>query len=160
MSTRPPKGHNWAWSEILGEDDEFTVSPDGTPSITPVERAKRALTAEMEDLRDGDIVFNDSEGQYRNEGAYIYYNGGLHMLSLCPDDYGNLPEWVVVRKEDCGYSYFDDGLIDHNSLVPFSPSVWTVGETKCYVEYSKIYPAFSPHTDLFFERRRRSHGCG
>lgn len=153
MSTRPPKGHNWAWSEILDEDDEFTVSPDGTPFITPRERARRALTAEMEDLKEYDIVFNDSEGQYRNEGAYIYYNGGLHMLSLYPDDYGSLPEWVVVRKEDCGYSYFNDGLVSHNSFVPFSPSDWTVGETKCYVEYSKIYPTFSPHRDLFFETR-------
>ena len=148
---RPPKGHRCAWSEILGEDDDFTVSPDGTPFITPGERARRALTTEMEDLREYDIVFNDSEGDYRNEGCYIYYNTGLHILSLYPDEYGSLPEWVVVRKEDCGYSYFHDGLVAHNSFVPFSPSEWRVGETKCSREDSKIYPAFLPHKDEVFE---------
>jgi len=44
--------------------------------------------------------------------------------------YGSLPEWVKVRKEDCGWSYFEDMLIDHNSSVPFLANEWDVVETR------------------------------
>ena len=54
-----------------------------------------------------------------NDGVYIYNDNKIFELSDSPDDYGSLPEWVEIRKEDYDHSYFSDYIIDHNTFVPF-----------------------------------------
>ena len=71
----------------------------------------------FEDFQDYDVIVNKNKSGYRNEGVYIYYDNKIHTLSDCPDDYGSLPEWVELRKEDLGYSYFSDDLIYHNRYI-------------------------------------------
>lgn len=95
---------------------------------TPLNRAQKAKTFKFINLRNFDIILNKNENGYgyRNACVYIYKNNELHELSPKPDDYGSLPEWVDIRKEDCGHSYFTDGLIDHNTLVPFKTHEWKI----------------------------------
>jgi len=115
--SRPPVEHSSCWDE---EDEE---------NLIPAQRAARAATNSIPKLKNYDTVVNEEKIGYRNEGVYIFNNGGLHLLSPFPDDYGSLPEWVEVRKEDCGHSYFENFLIDHNTFVPFPTRVWQVGKT-------------------------------
>jgi hypothetical protein len=117
MSRKPIK-HESSWVE------------NNEDNIKPEKRAVLAGTKQMVDLQNYDTVINDQEAGYRNHGVFIYYNNGLHPLSWYPDGYGSLPEWVETRKEDCGYSYFNDRLIDHNQFVPFKTSDWKIGSSK------------------------------
>ena len=112
IPTKRPELFERAWNE--------------TETDTPEERAKKADLLDNPNIQDFDIVLNTNQSGYRNTGKYIYYKGGLHTLSSSPDDYGSLPDFVKVRKEDCGKSYFRDFLIDHNTYVPFKCSEWTV----------------------------------
>lgn len=95
---------------------------------TPLNRAQKAKTFKFINLRNFDMIYNTNETGYgyRNAGVYIYKDNELHTLSPKPDDYGSLPEWVDIRKEDCGHSYFTDRLIDHNTLVPFKTHEWKI----------------------------------
>jgi hypothetical protein len=122
MQSREPIRHFSSW--LKNSED------------TPENRAVRAGISQM-NLQNFDTVINEQEVGDRNQGVYIYYNNGLHPLSTHPDDYGTLPEWVETRKEDCGYSYFDDSswqkggpLIDHNTYVPFKTSDWEIGPSQ------------------------------
>jgi len=117
QSSKPMAHESW-WEENR-EDN-----------ITPEQRAVLAETRKMDNLQNYDTVINSSTAGYRNNGVFIYYNNGLHPLSGYPDDYGSLPDWVETRKEDCGYSYFSDQLIDHNEYVPFKTSDWEIGPSK------------------------------
>ena len=114
-NTRKPMAHNSYWNE------------NDQDNIVPEERAVLAGTVRMVNLQNYDTVINQKQAGYRNNGVFIYYNNGLHPLSRYPDDYGSLPEWVETHKEDCGYSYFSDYLIDHNNCVPFKTSDWKIG---------------------------------
>jgi hypothetical protein len=98
-------------------------------NLSPTERFTLANVSESFDLQNYDIIVNIKEFGYRNTGVYIYNDGGIHSLSSFPDDYGSLPEWVEVRKEDCGFSYFKDYLIEHNSYIPFQTDKWEVVNT-------------------------------
>lgn len=93
---------------------------------TSLNRARKAKTFKFINLRNYDIILNKNETGYRNSGVYIYKDNELHKLSNKPDDYGSLPEWVDIRKEDCGHSYFTDGLIDNNTLIPFKTDEWKI----------------------------------
>jgi hypothetical protein len=116
--TRPPIAHQSSWNE--------------TEDITPEQRAELAQQQKrFDNIQNFDIVINDEEDiGYRNNGKYIYKDNAVYPLSFFPDMYGNLPEWVKVRKEDCGWSYFNDMLIDHNLSVPFLANEWDVVETR------------------------------
>jgi hypothetical protein len=118
IQSHKPISHDSYWEEKY-EDN-----------ITPEQRAVLANTRQIANLQNYDTVINSAEAGYRNQGVFIYYNNGLHPLSRYPDDYGSLPEWVETRKEDCGYSYFSDALIDHNEYVPFKTSDWEIGPSK------------------------------
>lgn len=99
-------------------------------------------------LKNYDIIIDKNEkeeNEYRNQGKYIYHNGKTYKLSKYPDDYGNLPEWTELRKEDLGYSYFEDGLIDYNTYVPINFKDWKIGETRFKSDYIKPLGKFS-HT--------------
>ena len=117
-SRRAPISHHSSWENK--QDD------------SPVERASKAKINQMNDLQDYDIIINEKESGYRNCGVYIYKDNQIFELSDYPDDYGSLPEWVEIRKEDCGHSYFSDYLIDHNSFVPFKTSDWEIKQS--YIE--------------------------
>lgn len=112
---RSPISHQSSWES---EHDD-----------SPVERANKAKINQMDDLQNYDIIINEEEAGYRNSGVYIYYNNQVYDLVGYPDDYGSLPEWVEIRKEDCGHSYFSDYLIDHNSFVPFKTKDWEIKES-------------------------------
>ena len=113
--SRKPRSHESKWTE--------------NTKITPEIRALRANTRKML-IENYDIVINTNESGFRNYGKFIYYNNGLHHLSSYPDGYGSLPKWVVPFKGDCGFSYFKNYLIDHNSWVPFKTSDWEIGPSK------------------------------
>ena len=115
---RAPISHHSSWED---EQDD-----------SPVERANKAKINQMIDLQDYDIIINEEEAGYRNDGVYIYKNNQVFELNDYPDDYGSLPEWVEIRKEDCGHSYFSDYLIDHNTFVPFKTCDWEIKQS--YIE--------------------------
>lgn len=109
-------------------------------------------------LKNYDIIIdtNEEELEYRNKGKYIYHNGKAHKLSVYPDDYGTLPQWVELRKEDLGYSYFEDNLIDNNTYVPINLKDWKIGETRFKDNNIKPLGKFSHTaytlTDFFREK--------
>ena len=109
-------------------------------------------------LKNYDIIIdiNEEDSEYRNQGKYIYHNGKTHKLSSYPDDYGTLPQWTELRKEDLGYSYFEDGIIDYNSYVPINSKDWKIGETRFKSDYIKPLGKFSHTaytlTDFFREK--------
>jgi hypothetical protein len=125
---RPPKLHNLEWTEVL----------ERTPS-------QRATISEcidkIKDLQNYDIIQNirefnedDDEG---NIGKYIYKENGLYPLIGYEAMEHKLPEWVEIRKEDCGRSYFTDELIENDSKVPFQLNRWK--PTKAYEKDGRIY---------------------
>ena len=127
--SRPPVQHWTSWEEDL-------------PDCTPEQRFRLARIAPSTFLHDYDIVANQAEVGNRNEGKYIYKDRALYHLATEPDDYGNLPEWVDVRKDDCGYSYFAEDeagsrMIDHRTWIPFRTGEWEVGESTLQ---SSIHP--------------------
>ena len=137
---RKPMSHEIGWEEEYDEN------------LTPKQRAERANTYSINDLNNYDVVINENEAGYRNNGVFIYKDNELHPLSGYPDDYGSLPEWVEIRKEDCGHSYFSDYLIDHNSYVPFHTNDWEIGES--YVDeeikpFKFAYSYINVKTDLY-----------
>jgi hypothetical protein len=125
---RPPKLHNLEWKE--------------DPKLTPRQRATSAdCIDKIKDLQHYDIVQNireynedDNEG---NIGKYIYKENGLYPLLGYDAMEHKLPEWVEVRKEDCGRSYFIDELIENESKVPFQLNRWK--PTKAYEKDGNIY---------------------
>jgi hypothetical protein len=125
---RPPKLHNLEWNEV--------------PELTPRQRATLAdCTDKIKDLQNYDIVQNireynedDDEG---NIGKYIYKENGLYPLLGYDAMEHKLPEWVEIRKEDCGRSYFTDELIENDIKVPFQLNRWK--PTKAYEKDGNIY---------------------
>lgn len=125
---RPPKLHNLEWNEV--------------PELTPRQRATLAgCIDKIGDLQNYDIVLNireynedDDEG---NIGKYIYKENGLYRLLGYEAMEHKLPEWVEIRKEDCGRSYFTDELIENDSNVPFQLNRWK--PTKAYEKDGNIY---------------------
>ena len=99
---RKPMSHEIEWEEEYNEN------------LTPKARAERANTTSINELNNYDVVINENEAGYRNNGVFIYKDNELYPLAGEPEDYGSLPEWVEIRKEDCGHSYFSDYLIDNN----------------------------------------------
>jgi hypothetical protein len=119
-SLPPPALHWSSWEDV--------------PEWTPEERFRMARIAPSVVLHDHDIVANRAEVGDRNEGKYIYKDRALFHLATEPDDYGNLPEWVDTRKDDCGYSYFAEDaegrrMIDHRAWIPFRTREWEVVES-------------------------------
>ena len=119
-SLPPPALHWSSWEDV--------------PEWTPEERFRMARIAPSVVLHDHDIVANRAEVGVRNEGKYIYKDRALFHLATEPDDYGNLPEWVDTRKDDCGYSYFAEDaegrrMIDHRAWIPFRTREWEVVES-------------------------------
>jgi hypothetical protein len=96
------------------------------------EGVERPNGNEVAHINDYDIVVNEQEAGYRNNGVYIFKDGKICDLGYVPDDYGCLPEWVKLSKHDFGYSYFSECMIDHNCYVPFKPLEWIMGES--YIE--------------------------
>ena len=136
---RKPMSHEIGWEEEYDEN------------LTPKQRAERANTSYINDLNNYDVVINENKAGYRNNGVFIYKDNELYPLAGEPDDYGSLPEWVEIRKEDCGHSYFSDYLIDHNTFVPFHTNDWEVG--KSYVDeeikpFKFAYEYINVKTDL------------
>lgn len=123
---RKPISHLLAWDE--------------KKDISPEQRAELAGVKTLSDLNNYDIVENEIDGNYgyRNAGKYIYKDNGLYKLAVHIDDYGHLPDWVEVNKEDCGYSYFDTYLIDHNMLIPFKTTEWKIGKSHVSEEDSEL----------------------
>ena len=125
---RPPKLHNLEWNE--------------DPKRTPRQRATISECIDkIKDLQNYDIIQNrrefnedDDEG---NIGKYIYKENGLYRLLGYEAMDHKLPEWVEIRKEDCGRSYFMDDLIENESKVPFQLNRWK--PTKAYEKDGKIY---------------------
>lgn len=132
ISRRSPIRHEIEWNE------------EG--SISPTERYALVNISDMDDLQEYDVIANKNKFGYRNTGVYIYHNHGIHPLSSYPDDYGSLPEWVEVRKEDCGFSYFKDYLIEHNSYVPFQTNQWEIRNS--YVDTGTLRPFKFAYTDI------------
>ena len=112
----------------------------------------------IKNLKNYDIIIDENaeESEYRNNGKYIYHNGEAYKLSSYPDDYGTLPQWIELRKEDLGYSYFQDGLIDNNSYVPINFKDWKIGETRFKSDYIKPLGKLShtAHTLTDFFRKK------
>jgi hypothetical protein len=137
---RKPMSHEISW------DAEYYAK------LAPKELAKMVNVASINDLQNYDTVINRNEMGYRNSGVYIYKDNELHSLSTKPDDYGSLPEWVEIRKEDCGHSYFSDYLIDHNTYVPFKTNDWKVGKSYVNSEikpFKFAYKNIDVKTDLY-----------
>ena len=97
---REPKGHYLSWEK------------DFNPEIVK----------DIIDLQNYDVIVNTNQDEYENDGIYIYFEKNVYNLNDYPDDYGCLPEWVELRKEDLGYSYFSEDLISHNTLTPINTS--------------------------------------
>jgi hypothetical protein len=128
-ATRKPISHILAWVE--------------KKNISPEQRAELAGVKTLSDLNNYDIVENEIDGNYgyRNAGKYIYKDNGLYNLAVHIDDYGHLPDWVEVNKEDCGHSYFVESylnLIDHNTLIPFITNEWKIGKSHVLDEDSEL----------------------
>ena len=139
QNSRPPDAHYISFNKDWGFGGDDELEPEELGKVVK-DLIKRS------DLQNYDIVVNKDEEGYRNQGVYIYKDDEVHPLALYPDDYGNLPEWVKIRKEDCGHSYFSDGLIDHNEYVPFQTNDWKVG--KCYVDDKEIKPFKFPFKSI------------
>ena len=125
---RPPKLHNLEWNEV--------------PELTPIQRATLAdCIDKIEDLQNYDIVLNireyNEDNDEGNSGKYIYKENGLYRLLGYEAMEHKLPEWVEIRKEDCGRSYFTDELIENDSKVPFQLNRWK--PTKAYEKDGNIY---------------------
>ena len=130
---RVPIMHETSW------DNEQSES-------TPEERGVLANIQKMNGLQNYDVIVNLNEQGYRNTGTYIYKDNAVYPLSDSPDDYGTLPEWVQVRKEDCGFSYFRDYLIDHNTYIPFKTDEWEVCNS--FVDTTTLRPFKFAYTDI------------
>ena len=113
----------------------------------------------FEDFQDYDVIVNENEAGYRNKGVYIYYDNKIHTLSDYPDDYGSLPEWVELRKEDLGYSYFSDYLIDHNRYIPIKTKEWDMGKTYVEEEYSEPFKFYYKVVSFYTEFHRKKDGA-
>jgi hypothetical protein len=113
----------------------------------------------FEDFQNYDVVVNENESGYRNEGVYIYCDNKIHNLSDYPDDYGCLPEWVELRKEDLGYSYFSDYLIDHNRYIPIKYSDWDMGKTYVEEEYYEPFKFYYKVVSFYTEFHRKKDGA-
>ena len=143
MSLRKPIFHEITWEEDYSD-------------LTPKQLSDKIGTSSSElrkqiGLQNYDVIINDNESGYRNEGVYIYNDNEIHPLSVDMDDYGTLPDWVEIRKEDCGHSYFSDYLIVHNTYVPFKTNDWQIG--KSYVDeeikpFKFAYKNINVKTDL------------
>ena len=125
---RPPKLHNLEWNEH--------------PELKPIQRATLAACIDkIKDLQNYDIVLNTREYNEDNDegniGKYIYKENGLYRLLGYEAMEHKLHEWVEVRKEDCGRSYFTDELIENDSKVPFQLNRWK--PTEAYKEDGNIY---------------------
>jgi hypothetical protein len=114
--------------------------------LSPEQRAVLANIQDMDGLQNFDVVVNTNENGYRNTGVYIYKDNGVYTLSDTPDDYGTLPDWVEVRKEDCGFSYFKDFLIDHNTYIPIQTDKWEVCNS--FVNTITVRPFKYAYTDI------------
>jgi hypothetical protein len=114
--------------------------------LTPEQRGVFANIQDMDGLQNFDVIVNLNEQGYRNTGTYVYKDNGVYPLSDYPDDYGTLPEWVEVRKEDCGFSYFRDYLIDHNTYVPFRTNEWEICNS--FVDTTTLRPFKFAYTDI------------
>ena len=113
----------------------------------------------FEDFQNYDVVVNENKSGYRNEGVYIYYDNKIHTLSDCPDDYGSLPEWVELRKEDLGYSYFSDYLIVHNRYIPIKYIDWEIGITNVEENYSEPFKFYCKEISFYTEFYRKKDGA-
>lgn len=160
IPTRKPKRHDLepGWEEP--DDQQFS------PEVRYVLSKCRLILEDA--LQDYDVVVNGQESGYRNQGVYIYYDSGLHELGDEPDDYGSLPHWVPLRKEDFGWSYFgvDDYnvLIDHNQSVPFHPDEWTVGKSvlddeDLDIEEWEPFHYYQQPVDVHTTFTRKADGC-
>ena len=113
----------------------------------------------FEDFQDYDVIVNENKSGYRNEGVYIYYDNKIHTLSDYPDDYGSLPEWVELRKEDLGYSYFSDDLIHHNRYIPIKYNDWDMGKTYVEEEYYEPFKYYYKVVSFYTEFHREKDGA-
>ena len=113
----------------------------------------------FEDFQDYDVIVNENKSGYRNEGVYIYCDNKIHNLSDYPDDYGCLPEWVELRKEDLGYSYFSDYLIVHNRYIPIKYSDWEMGKTNVEEDYSEPFKFYYKVVSFYTEFHRKKDGA-
>ena len=108
------------------EPKEFSFAWDETCK-TPEDRANFIRTSSY-DINDYDIIINSNEAGYRNSGVYIYYHDKVYELDyISYNDYGTLPAWIELRKEDCGYSYFEDRLVD-SYATPLNLKEWYIME--------------------------------
>lgn len=145
---RKPISHLLAWDE--------------KKNISPEQRAELAGVKTLSDLNNYDIVENEIDGNYgyRNAGKYIYKDNGLYNLAVHIDDYGHLPDWVEVNKEDCGYSYFDTYLIDHNWLIPFKTNEWKIGKSHVSEEDNELsFNGAYKKIDVITELIRKKDGA-
>lgn len=100
-------------------------------SGSSVELKNALYRMESKGIIDYDIAWNSNDGNYRNDGRYMYYKGELYCLDTeNDDDYGSLPTWTQLHPSDLGWSYFSDELIDHSSSIPIRPDEWEFLEAK------------------------------
>ena len=71
-------------------------------------------------IRRGDLIHLESEGEYRNDGKFIFDGASLMSLAFEPDDYGTLPKEFKILDDELTFSpiHWMD-VIDHNGYVHF-----------------------------------------
>nr|QDY52344.1 hypothetical protein 6_56 [Mimiviridae sp. ChoanoV1] len=114
---------------------------------------------DIKDLQDYDVIINEKQKGYRNNGIYIYYDKNIYNLNDYPDDYGCLPEWVELRKEDLGHSYFSDELIYHNTFVPIIISEWKIIYVKIDSEKLQPFQYYYKRVEVEIEFHRERDGA-
>lgn len=69
----------------------------------------------------GDIIHLESEGEYRNDGKYLFDGQTLVQLDYDGDDYGAIPPEYEILDDNLTFSstYWKD-VISHNGMVYFN----------------------------------------
>ena len=144
--------------ELLQHTLSYIEDPNSPPKYTPsvhfintIEGNYDAITPinissynKLNKLNNFDIVINTKETN-KDLSIYFYKNNFIYPSVGYPGDTGSIPPWVNIRKEDCGYSYFEKFIdlntnIEYslkNTFTPFIKNHWDILNTKIEIVENK-----------------------
>lgn len=99
----------------------------------------------IDKMKNGDMVINELEDNRNGENIYFYKDKKIYPTPGYPSEYGNIPPWINIRKQDCGYSYFNKIKNSKNNqtynlsnkLTPLIVKDWKFDKSQIYFEISK-----------------------
>lgn len=126
-----PKAHPLKLKEKYDDDADFF---QGDIAIKPRDKHFQTKMKELKKVvKHGDVVFLDDHAGYRNSYVRLWNESTATYDALADsafDDYGYLPPWTSIVDDGFPTYYYTleskvkdfaaDGLIDHNTLVPFT----------------------------------------